>query len=402
MLGAGVLVRSFEKIVGADTGVRDAERVLAGLVGLPSDKYATPAARAEFFARLDTRLRTIAATEDVWVASTLPTRGIRVRPIGIDGRPSASEARESAQVMTAGAGYFRTMGQPIITGRDFTDNDDATAPLVVMVNERFAERFWPGGDALGKRLRTVDQNVPGPWRIVVGVVPNIMQGDATRQTFQPVAYVPFRQQPSARAFIFVYARARHLARRPRPCSRNANSIRTSLPRTSVRWTRDSRSTATGWTWRISASTPHWRQSSPWSRSCLLPWGYSPSLHTRSASTRAIGVQMAIGATTRDIARMVIREGMRPVAIGLVAGLVAAAATNRVLQSQLVGVSPSRSPDNRRGSAAADRGCADRLPHPRQAGGDGGSGRGPEARMIMRLKDTLSRRGARRAPRFTLL
>ncbi len=90
LLGAGVLVRSFEKIVGADTGVRDAEQVMVGLVGLPSDKYPTPAARTEFFARLDTELRTIAGAEDVSVASTLPTRGIRVRPIEIDGRPTAA------------------------------------------------------------------------------------------------------------------------------------------------------------------------------------------------------------------------------------------------------------------------------------------------------------------------
>ena len=98
LLGAGVLIRSFEKIVGADAGVRDADRIAIGLLGLPSDKYPTAAARTAFFARLDAQLRTIAGADEVAIASTIPTRGVRVRPIEIDGRPTTPEARDLAQV----------------------------------------------------------------------------------------------------------------------------------------------------------------------------------------------------------------------------------------------------------------------------------------------------------------
>ncbi len=168
LLGAGVLVRSFEKIVGADAGVRDADRIAIGLLGLPSDKYPTAAARTGFFDRLDAQLRTIAGAEDAAIASTIPTRGVRVRPIEIDGRPTTPEARELAQVLTAGPNYFRTMGRPEISGRDFSSADDASAPLVVMVNESFAAAYWPGQQALGQRLRMMDQTgrAPGAWSSV--------------------------------------------------------------------------------------------------------------------------------------------------------------------------------------------------------------------------------------------
>ena len=96
-VGAGVLVRSFANVVGADLGVRGAEQVMVGLVSLPSDKYPTPTSRAAFFSRLDTRLRTIAGSEAVSVASTFPTRSGRPRQLEIDGRRSPIEG-DFAQV----------------------------------------------------------------------------------------------------------------------------------------------------------------------------------------------------------------------------------------------------------------------------------------------------------------
>ena len=106
LLGAGVLVRSFDNIVRADTGVRDPERIMVGRVRLPSDTYPTPAARAEFFDRVDAQLRTIAGSEDVAISSTIPTRSVNPRRVEIDGRPSALDGGESVQVFTVGPGLF--------------------------------------------------------------------------------------------------------------------------------------------------------------------------------------------------------------------------------------------------------------------------------------------------------
>src|SRR5262249_50878076 len=79
------------------------------------------------------------------------------------------------------------------------DADRLTAPAVAIVNRNFAAAFWPGVSPIGKRFRQVVANQPGDWRTVVGVVENVMQGDALRQDFKPLVYVPFRQDPTARA-----------------------------------------------------------------------------------------------------------------------------------------------------------------------------------------------------------
>ena len=88
-----------------------------------------------------------------------------------------------------------------VSGRDFNGADQMTGVPVAIVNQSFVARFFSGEEPLGKRLRTTDRNGPGEWRTVVGVVPNIMQGDATREHFQPLIYVPFRQQPEGRTFF---------------------------------------------------------------------------------------------------------------------------------------------------------------------------------------------------------
>jgi putative ABC transport system permease protein len=343
LLGAGVLVRSFDNIVRADTGVRNPERIMVGRVRLPSDTYRTPAARSEFFDRLDAQLRTSAGSEEVSISSTIPTRGLNPRRVEIDGRPSAPDGGASVPVLTIGPDYFRVMGQPMISGRDFTKGDDAAAPLVVMLNSSFADAFWPGEDPVGKRLRIFERDTPGPWRTVVGIGPNIMQGDATRQNFTPVLYLPFRQQPSARAFVLVRTNV--------PPNQLTQTVRVDIHKLD----RDVTAEELG---SLQAALAFDRDNMDLEHADLGKYAVIAPVfavialvlaavglvavmaHSVTQRTQEIGVRMAIGAASQDIARMIVREGMRPVAIGLFAGLVASAGVNRILQSQLVGTSPS--------------------------------------------------------------
>ena len=342
LLGAGVLVRSLENVVGADTGVRDPEHIMVGLLGLPSDKYPTPSARSELFDRLDTQLRTIAGSDEVSIASTIPTRSGRPRAMELEGRPRARDHGEFAQVVTVGPHYFRTMGRPAISGRDFNTADDAEAPDVAMVNESFAATFWPGEQPLGKRLRLIEGNLPGPWRTVVGMVPNVMQGDPTRQRFKPVIYVPFRQQPSARAFVFVrtsmppHQIARAVLAEVQKLDGDVITEDFSSLKARFAFDRD-------WMDLEHADLGKYAAIAPIFGVIALVLAVvglvAVIAHSVSQRTKEIGVRMAIGAATHDIARMIVREGMRPVTIGLLAGLVASAGANRILQSQLVGISP---------------------------------------------------------------
>jgi putative ABC transport system permease protein len=342
LLGAGVLVRSFDKIVRADTGVRNPERIMVGRLRLPSDKYPAPAARTEFLDRVDAQLRTLAGSEDVSISSMIPTRGVNPRRVEIDGRPGGLNGGESVQVLTVGPEYFRVMGQPMISGRDFNKRDDAAAPLVVMVNQSFADTFWPGEDLVGKRLRTFERETPGPWRAVVGIVPNVMQGDATRQSFKPVVYVPFRQQPFARPFVLV--------RTSVPPNLLTQAVRAEIHKldghvlveelgslkSAFAFDRDNMDLEHADLGKYAVIAPVFAVIAL----VLAAVGLVAVIaHAVGQRTKEIGIRMAIGAANQDIARMIVREGMRPVAIGLLAGLVASAGANRILQSQLVGISP---------------------------------------------------------------
>jgi putative ABC transport system permease protein len=343
--GTGVLVRSFVTIVRAETGVRDPDRILVGSMRLPSDKYPTPAARLGYFEQVEQRLKTVPGTEAEAVATTLPVKsqGLRTVEIEIEGRPRLGEAHESVDLVRAGPDYFTVVGAAATSGRDFTDNDRATGAPVAIVNQSFVARYWPGDEPLGRRLRERTRNVVGEWRTVVGVVPNIMQGDALRQHFKPLVYVPFRQEPApSRAFFLV--------RTSGPPSQIAAAVRAAVQdvdrdvtleefdtmKASFRFDRDFMDA------EHSELGKHAKAAPMFAVVALLLSGaglYAVIAYSVSQRTKEIGVRTAIGATSHHVRALIFREGMRPVTIGLLAGLTMSLAVNRILQSQLVGVSP---------------------------------------------------------------
>lgn len=354
--GAGVLVRSLLHIVNAETGVRDAEHLLVGSLKLPSDEYATPKARVAYFARLDARLRTIPGIADVSVASHIPVNWVPSAPFEMEGRPSNPD-RDSAQFVSAGSNYFRVIGAHPIAGRDFDDADQQGTLPAAIVNQSFVDRFLPGEPALGRRLRQVARSRSGEWLTVVGIVPNILQvpsgNDQTRQHFTPLIYVPVRQQPMARAVSNAgqsFPGQNVLLRTSVPFSRVAAAIRATVRRSdpdavleelttlraNVAFDRD----------RMDVTHAELGNHALAGRTLALialmlaTMGlYAVVAHSVSQRTKEIGVRMAIGAAAADVRRMVVREGMRPVAMGMIAGLVASVGVNRLLQSQLVGVTP---------------------------------------------------------------
>jgi putative ABC transport system permease protein len=345
--GAGVLVRSLLNVVSAETGVRDPEKILVEWVRLPSGKYSSPATRLGYFDRLEARLRTIPGIQNVSVASSIPVGSGNLQTFEIEGRPGRPDGGDSAQFLTAGSDYFRVMGTSAISGRDFNDGDHISALPVAIVNQSFAARFWPGEQSLGKRLRATDRNTrdanqPGKWRTVVGVVPNIMQGDPTRQHFKPLIYLPFRQEAGATAFFFL--------RTGVPPDKVGPAVRAGLQnldpdvvledfttlKGSFAFDRDRMDLEHGEMGKHAAVAPIFALIALLLAAIGL---YAVIAHSIGQRTKEIGVRMAIGAAAGDIRGMVLRDGMLPVAIGMILGLGASFAVNRILQSQLVGVSP---------------------------------------------------------------
>jgi putative ABC transport system permease protein len=342
LAGAGILARSLMNVVTARTGVRDPENILVGLVRLPSRSYSAPAARLRYFDRLESQLRTVPGIEDESLSDSLPVDSANLQTFEIEGRPNAKNSEESAPFLIAGSDYFQVLGASAISGRDFNDGDhDASLPVAI-VNQSFANRFWPGEQPPGKRLRATDHNKPGEWRTVVGVVPNIMQGDPTRQQFKPVVYVPFRQESAAEAFF--------LLRTGVPPEQVAQTVRAEVRKldpdvvledfttlkASFAFRRDRMDIAHAEMGKHAAVAPIFALIAL----VLAAMGlYAVVAHSTTQRTKEIGIRMAIGAAAADVRRMVFRDGMWPVVIGILVGLAASLGMNRILQSQLVGVSP---------------------------------------------------------------
>jgi ABC-type antimicrobial peptide transport system permease subunit len=206
---------------------------------------------------------------------------------------------------------------------------------VAIVNQLFASKFWPGEDPLGKRLRLFDDETPGPWLTVVGMVSNIMQNDQTRQRFDPLVYLPYRQKPGGGMWVY---------------------LRTGIPPGGL---------ATAFRREVQALDPDLPVYGPFALAEHLEsyWDsrfygtlflifaaialllasiglYTVVANSVSRRTQEIGVRMAVGATARDILQLVFRQGMLPLGVGLAIGLAASLAVNRLLKAELVQVSPA--------------------------------------------------------------
>ncbi len=340
LAGAGVIVRSFVNVVRADLGVTAPDRVLTGLVRLPPDKYPTPESRLRFFDALKTRLTAIPGVESESVANSIPVNN----PSEYRFEVETDAVREERRVITmiAGTDYFRAVGARVVAGRAFRDTDPSTGLPVAIVNQSFADTFWPGIDLLGKRLRLFAGGQPGEWRTVVGVSSNIMQGDAIRQRFLPLVYLPFRQAPLGSTWVLVRTQG--------PAEQVAAAVRAEVQasdpdllledystlQATLGFRRDRMDLQHAEMGKNAALTPLFATIALLLAAIGL---YAVVAHSVGQRTKEIGVRIAVGAAAEDIRRLVFREGMTPVAVGLLLGLAASLGVNRILESQLVGVSP---------------------------------------------------------------
>jgi hypothetical protein len=232
----------------------------------------------------------------------------------------------------------------MVAGRDFNNADRAGGSLAIIVNRRLAETYFPGQNPVGRRIRLyVKRKVgPGPWRTIVGVVSNIMQNEWTRQHFVPAAYLPFAQEPSESAWLFarapsvsgeIVAAFRNEIRQIDPHLEfgDVTTLNTSLNFESPLGIGNYSELA-----RHAAIAPIYAGIA-----LMLAAIGLYSVVSRAADQRSmeIGVRMALGSSSSEIRWMMLRNAMAPVIAGLLLGLAASLGVNRILEAQLIGVSP---------------------------------------------------------------
>jgi putative ABC transport system permease protein len=335
LASAGVMIRSYMNTYSADIGVQP-EKILTGIPSLPASRYPDATAQISFYDRLETRLEAVPGVESVALASTIPMMGGARLSYELDGAaPVDEQSRPMLSSLTISPGYFRTLGAAVLSGRDFNSGDGSSGPRVAIVNQRFARRFWPGENPLGKRFRLFVGNTPEVWLTVVGVASNILQSDIARPELNSLVYLPWRQTAAGNMNVLV---------------------RTSVPPGSLRTTFRNQVHA------VDSDLPMFGpftlierlQTRYWDKAryavlflifaavalLLASVGlYAVIAHSVSRRTQELGIRMALGAVARDILSLVFREGMLPVGIGLAIGLALSVAVNRVLKAELVQVSP---------------------------------------------------------------
>lgn len=337
---SGLSVRSVIKMQSAQLGY-DTQGVFANRVGLPESDYKSGASQKEFYRQLVERLAARPEIASAAISSIQPTWNTR-QPIVIDGQPMGKDApRRAAAQAAVSDGYFATLGIRLLQGRTFDARDTETSPAVVVVDTTFAQRHWPGQDPIGKRFAYNNGQQPETikWITVIGVVSRTMQGEFhNTQTEIALSYIPYQQRDEGR-FYTVFAKARvgdgsNLA----PVVRSVvQSIDDDLP---IYWPQTLE--------RMVEGAKFFNRLFAWIFGVfggvalvLSAVGlYGVMAYSVGQRTQEIGVRMALGASSGDVLRMILREGGVRLALGLAAGLLLAFFASKLQANSLYGITPS--------------------------------------------------------------
>jgi predicted permease len=347
LVTAGLFVRSLQRMQAVHPGF-DAERLLVASLPINLLRYTTDQGR-EFYRRVVEQVESLPGVESASTARVAAlSGGGSVRGLLIEGREETDNqfrsdstgipapSRDSVSANVVGPRYFSTLGIGLLGGRDFGAEDGASALPIVIVNETFERQHFPGGtagDALGRRLSVTGPR--GPWREIVGIVRDTKYWSLTERP-TPIVYLPLAQNHETGMQLYVRASSDPAALAA-AVRREVQALESNLPMPNVRPVLDTLGSSL-YVARIGALL-------------LAAFGGVAALLSAigvagvvgfaiSRRTREIGVRMALGAERRDVLRLVLEDGMRPVALGVIVGLFAAAAAARLVAGFLFGVSAS--------------------------------------------------------------
>ncbi len=339
LIAAGLLIHSFVRLTSVSPGFEASGRdgvVQTVRVTLPERLYAEPE-RIQAFARgvLD-RIHYLPGVTSASLVNSAPFGMMFIRDeFGIEGQPKPTLDAGRPKIE---AGYFKTMGIPLLAGREFTARDTAGALNVAIVSERIVRDYFPGGpgEALGRRVRLGDQ---GEWLTVVGVVADIRQMGLDTEV-QPMIYVPF-QQEHAQPFVLRFVS--FVARTATPGS-VVEGIRAEIRRVAPDLPIEGTVTMDEAV-AASVAPPRFRMLLlalfAMTATLIATVGiYGLMAYAVTQRRREIGVRMALGADRRDVLRLVLTRALRIVVAGVVVGLAGAVGVTRVLQRFLFGVTPT--------------------------------------------------------------
>jgi predicted permease len=332
LMAAGLLLRSLDGLRRFDPGFRTQGLVAARLT-LPPLRYDGPRT-ARFAEDLRERVRGLPGVTAVVISSDVPLGGgSSATSVTIEGRPDRTQ-NDGIRVYRhfVSDGFFAAMATPMRRGREFTREDADHGPQagVAIISESMARRFWPDGDPLGQRLRMGATTL-----VIVGVAADLKYRRLIEAaSADPDLYVPFAQLPALTFSVLARAEGNVTAAALR---REVRAIDAAVPLSDLSTMRDLLREQTS-SARFSAALL--TAFAAVALALATVGVYGVVAYGIAQRTREIGTRMALGARPRDVVRLVVGQGFRPVALGLATGAVAALGCARALQGLLVGVGPA--------------------------------------------------------------
>jgi predicted permease len=338
LAGAGLMGRSFQKLLAVDPGFTP-EGALVMDVALPRVRYDTATKVVDFYDRAVERVGALPGVRAAAAAVTLPLAGHTIQwSVEVEGRPSSATELSTPYIVSATTDIFRALGIAVVRGRGFGPEDVARSTPVTVVSEALAREFWPGDDAVGKRIKLSGEST---WMTVVGVARDV-RPEALSEPPRPTYYVPTPQ--FARMVGFADQGMTLVLRTAGDPTTLANAARAAIreidPALALDNVQTLESVVTG-----SVARPRFAASvlGAFGLSALVlavVGVYGVLSYAMTRRRRELAVRMALGARPRQVRGVVIGSGLRLAAVGIVVGLVVAVVGGRVLTALLYEVSPT--------------------------------------------------------------
>jgi predicted permease len=338
LAGAGLMMQNFVRLQGRGLGF-EPRGLLSVKITPPWRNYGTAERRGGLVREILTKVEKLPGVVSAGVTTVNPLGGgTWTAPIVVDGlNTEAPQEPFSVNHRLVSAGLLAAMGIPIVRGRDFSPSDGPGSDPVVIVSARMAARYWPHGDALGKRLRIA--RAGAPWLRLIGVARDVRDAGDPGDPLE-TWYLPFDQQAGTRATEDIYLMVRSAA----------DPLALVPPIEQVVWHLDPSLVP----YDMGTMDSYYSHSLVRERlgarfmECFAAFGllvaglgiYGVMAFSVAQRTHEVGLRRALGAQTRDVLLLVIGSAMRPTAVGLAVGLAGAFTLNRLLASRLAEVRPT--------------------------------------------------------------
>ncbi len=337
LIGAGLFVKSFWLLQSVDPGV-NTERTLTMQIAMIGQQYADRRKIGAFYSSLLERTRALPGVRYAAVSNSLPPDMPNFSDlITIEGRPRTSQDQEPtiASVLRVSEDYFGLLGIPLRRGRYFSVSDAAASAPAAIINETTARQFFPNEDPIGKRINIYSEGQQ-VWREIVGVIGDVKYNGLADKT-RPACYEPAAQAPPLFGFLIVKTEGADPLSLVSAVRNEVKALDRELPVTNVRTLERQ--------FALSVARPRFQTTlvALFAALALILAGvgiYGVISYSVTQRTHEMGVRIALGARSRDVLALVVKQGMTLTAIGVAIGLIASFALTRLMKTLLFNVSPT--------------------------------------------------------------